>query len=137
MSHRSPNQLTAALVLKTVGALILLACIPAGNAQGSDLGMGQPDSVPAVMAQRENLNLISHSPLIAGGQKLGTVVIYDNPATRRPADYLELYDTAGGVVAIVWFDRFGIQRTVVDRALVEDGEELEGVLVAVSEGEPI
>jgi hypothetical protein len=137
MSHRSPNQLTPAVVLRTVGALILLACITVGNAQGADLGMGQPDSVPAVKAQQTDLRLVSHSPLIARGQTLGTVVIFDNPETRRPADYLELYDIAGGLVAIVWFDRFGIQRTVVDRALVEGGDELEGVLVAVVEGEPI
>jgi hypothetical protein len=41
------------------------------------------------------------------------------------------------LVAIAWFDRFGIQRTVVDRALVQGGDEPEGVLVAILEGEPI
>lgn len=136
MFHRGKNHWRRAAALRVFGGL-LLGFIAAGNASGAEITVEQQVSAAAVKAQQTGLRLVSQSPLIARGQTLGTVVIFDNPETRRPADYLELYDIAGGLVAIVWFDRFGIQRTVVDRALVEGGDELEGVLVAVVEGEPI
>ncbi len=81
--------------------------------------------------------MITYSPLIARGQTLGEVVVFDDPATRRSADYLEVYDITKRLVAIVWFDSFGIQRTVIDRALVDGGRKLEGVLVSILEGEPV
>jgi hypothetical protein len=137
MSYRSKNRLKNAAALKVFGVFILLGCIAAGSAQGAEVTVEQQVSAPTIRAQQTGLNLISRSPLVARGQTLGTVVIYDDPTTRRPADYLELYDTGSDLVAIAWFDRFGIQRTILDRALVEGGDELEGVLVAVLEGESI
>jgi hypothetical protein len=52
-------------------------------------------------------------------------------------DYLEVFASEGALVVVSWFDRFGIERLVVDRALVEGGQELEGVFVAVVNGEAI
>jgi hypothetical protein len=40
-------------------------------------------------------------------------------------------------VAVGWFDRFGIQRMALDRALVEGSEELQGVFVTVVNGDSI
>jgi len=67
----------------------------------------------------------------SGGVKLGTAVLYDDPSTRRTADYLELYDSQGGLAVVSWFDRFGIQRIAVDRAFVDGEERLEVVFVTV------
>ncbi|HKY07356.1 MAG TPA: hypothetical protein VJQ55_03905 [Candidatus Binatia bacterium] len=79
----------------------------------------------------QSLKVIQSSPVISAGVKLGSMIIYDDPSTRRKADYLELYDNRGGLVAVSWFDRFGIQRIAVDRAFIDGEEKLEGVFVAV------
>ena len=36
---------------------------------------------------------------------------------------------------ISWFDRFGIERTAVDRGIVEQKDKLEGIFVVVVEGD--
>jgi hypothetical protein len=41
------------------------------------------------------------------------------------------------LVAVGWFDRFGIQRMAVDRALLGGKDELEGVFVTLLKGDPI
>jgi hypothetical protein len=46
---------------------------------------------------------------------VGMIAIYDNPMTRRAEDYLELRDARGQIVAIEWFDQFGIRRLTLDR----------------------
>jgi hypothetical protein len=38
---------------------------------------------------------------------------------------------------LTWFDKFGIQRTAVDRGIVEEADKLEGVFVVILEGETI
>ena len=64
-------------------------------------------------------------------------VYYDDPQTRRPIDYLELYDGAGGLLLVSWVDRFSIRRTAMDRGLLqEEASGLEGVLVLLKEGTP-
>lgn len=137
MSYKGKNYLTIAIALGVFGEFVLLGCIFAASAQGAEISSGQNVSPSAIRAQQAPLNLVSYSPLVALGQTLGEVVIYDDPKTPRPADYLELYDTGADLVAIAWFDRFGIQRMALDRALVEGGNELQGVLVTVLDGEAI
>jgi len=83
------------------------------------------------------LNLLSHSPLLVNGLKAGVVVVYDDPSTARPADYFELYDNDGDLVAVGWFDRFGIRRMAVDRGLIEEKSDLEGVFVTLLQGDSI
>jgi hypothetical protein len=61
--------------------------------------------------------------------------VYDDATSARTADYLELYDNAGQVVAIGWFDRFGIERMAIDRGLLEDQDELKGIFVLVLKGD--
>jgi hypothetical protein len=48
---------------------------------------------------------------------------------------LALYNNAGQLVAVGWFDKFGIQRIAMDRGLLEDNGKLEGVLVLVLDGD--
>ena len=67
-----------------------------------------------------------------GREILGAIAAYDDAATTRPDDYLELYNNVGALLAVSWFDRFGIERLAVDRALAEqDTSKLEGVFVLV------
>jgi len=68
--------------------------------------------------------------------------MFVNPASfgstmQTPADYLEFYNNASNLVAISWFDGYGIERMTVDRGLVEDGGELEGGLVVLLDGEAV
>jgi hypothetical protein len=80
---------------------------------------------------------VSFSPLVVGDEIVGMVAVYDDATTERPADCLELYNNAGQLVAISWFDKFGIQRMAVDRGLLEDNGKLEGVFVLVLDGDSI
>jgi hypothetical protein len=82
-------------------------------------GISPPDS----KAQRAHLVLLSILPLITEAEIVGTVAEYDDPASERPVDYREVYDTEGNLVALSWFDGFGIQRVAVDRGLVEESGE--------------
>lgn len=83
------------------------------------------------------LNLLSHSPLLVNGLRAGVVVVYDDPTTARTADYFELYDNDGDLVAVGWFDRFGIRRMAVDRGLIEEKSDLEGVFVTLLQGDSV
>jgi hypothetical protein len=58
-------------------------------------------------------------------------------ASKRPVDYLELYDKKGDLLMVSWFDRFGIQRAAVDRGIVEQKDTLEGIFVIVLDGDSL
>jgi hypothetical protein len=91
----------------------------------------------ALATEQHSLTLVSFSPLVVEGKTLGEVLIYDDPTTKRPVDYFELYDSTGDLVAVGWFDQFGIQRVAVDRGVLERGDEVEGVYVFFLEGDSI
>jgi hypothetical protein len=88
-------------------------------------------------ASETHFVLVSFSPVVVESEIVGTVAVYDDTATQRPADYSELYDPAGQLLAIRWFDRFGIERMAVDRGFLEEADKLEGVFVGVLDGELI
>jgi len=120
-----------------VAELILLGWIANANAQAAESAAKPKIVLPTYGQAQSSLQLISLSPLVADGKTVGAVAVYDDPATRRSEDYLELYDSDGDLVAVGWFDRFGIQRIAVDRAFLEGREDLQGEFVTVVAGEPI
>ena len=77
------------------------------------------------------------SPVVADGKTLGALLIYDDPRTKRPDDYIELYDNGAHLVAVEWYDQFGIQRFAVDRGLLEPGYALSGIFVTLLSGDAI
>lgn len=81
-----------------------------------------------------SMNLISLTPVVSGDRTVGRLAVYDDPRTARSADYIELYDNGGQLVAVGWIDRFGIQRISVDRSLLENRDDLRGVFVTVVDG---
>ena len=87
--------------------------------------------------EQHDMSLVSFSPWVVKGEVLGAVAeyVYDDVTTERPADYRELYDRKGNLLVISWFDRFGIERTAVDRGIVEQKDKLEGIFVVVVEGD--
>ena len=86
--------------------------------------------------EQHQMTLVSFEPWVFEGEVLGLVAAYsyDDVTTDRPTDYWELYNNEGSLVAVTWFDKFGIRRTAVDRGIVEEQDHLEGVFVIVSDG---
>ena len=117
--------------------LIVLGWVAHATAQAAESAAKPKIVIPAYGQRQSSLQLISLSPLVTDGKTVGALAVYDDPATRRSEDYLELYDSDGDLVAVGWFDRFGIQRIAVDRAFLEGRQDLQGEFVTVVDGEPI
>jgi len=95
-------------------------------------------ALPSSAPDKTGFLLFSFLTLSSDTEILALVAIYDDPRTQWSVDYLELYDSSGGLLAISWLDRFGIRRTAIDRGLLEgEASRLEGVLVLMPEGEPV
>ena len=137
VSFKNRTYLPTAFVFSVIGVLILLSCIADTSAQTAEKSLQPKFTELAVGLPQVPLTLISLSPLIANGQAVGGIAVYDDSTTQRPADYLEVFDSKGDLVVVCWFDRFGIERLVVDRSLIEGGDELQGVLVTLLDGESI
>ncbi len=137
MSLKNSICSAGSIASRAIGGLILFGCIAVAGAQGAD-SRSQPQFIElAAGLPRVSLTLISLSPLVANGQTVGGIAIYDDPTTHRPADYVEVFDSGGAPVVVSWFDRFGIERLVVDRGLIDGGDKLQSVFVAVLDGESI
>jgi hypothetical protein len=134
---KSKNYLSVSIAAGVISALILFGSIAVARAQATDTDSQPRFAALAAGLPQDSLTLISFSPLVANGETVGAIAVYDDPATQRPADYLEVFDSGGALVVVSWIDRFGIERLVVDRALVDGGQELEGVFVMVVNGEAI
>jgi len=70
-----------------------------------------------VLPEKQNMKLIGFvAPKISSGIA-GGMAVYDDAATKRIGDYAEIYNLKGALIAIIWFDQFGILRTAIDRGL--------------------
>ncbi|HEV8341011.1 MAG TPA: hypothetical protein VGR30_01450 [Candidatus Binatia bacterium] len=125
------------IILGLLAPLFFFGYTTAESREGSDQVLKQEAFLPVSAPEKDRLTLVSFFPVILEGEIVGKVAIYDNAMTERPVDYLELYNRTGGLLAVGWFDRFGIQRMAVDRGLLEEADELEGVFIVLLEGEPL
>jgi hypothetical protein len=118
--------------LEFIAVLFFLA-LAARAAEASDEA-GEQEIVTG--PEQHDMSLVSFDPWLVEGEVLGAVAgyVYDDVSTERPTDYWELYDTEGNLLAVSWFDRFGIRRIAVDRGIVEDEDKLEGNFVVVLDG---
>jgi len=123
-------------ILAIVAQLWLFADVRAGEMQAATNAAGQET---AAGPELHDMSLVSFQPWVVEGQVLGALAeyVYDDVITQRPTDYWELYDEQGELLAISWFDRFGIQRTAIDRGIVEQKNQLEGVFVVVLDGDAV
>jgi uncharacterized protein YcfL len=114
-------------VLLFLGLVAARAAQPSPNATEKEIVMGP---------EQHAMSLVSFDPLVVEGEVMGEVAayVYDDVTTERPADYWELYDKQGNLLAVSWFDRFGIRRTAVDRGILENEDKLEGNFVVVLDG---
>ena len=118
-------------ILEFVGLLFFLGYMAAEPLQAGDqVARAMPVAASGVVPDR--FTLVSVLPVVAGDRTVGGLAVYDDTTTSRPADYLELYNNQGGLLAVSWFDEFGIQRMAIDRALVEERDDLEGVFVLLA-----
>jgi hypothetical protein len=86
---------------------------------------------------KDRLVFADRVEIIDHGQLLGEFVAYDDATTARPADYVELYNNRGELLAVSWFDRFGIERLALDEALVQSADHLAGTFVLIIGGDSI
>ena len=124
-------------ILQFVGLLFFLGFMAIKSLEAADSALEPEALLTAAGLEHPSLTLVSFSSLLIAGNTVGEVLIYDDPTTKRPADYFELYDADDDLFAVSWFDRFGIQRVAVDRGLLEQADKLEGVFVVLLEGEPL
>ncbi|MBI2359885.1 MAG: hypothetical protein HYV04_13485 [Deltaproteobacteria bacterium] len=122
------------IILGLAGHLFFFEPAVASPPRAGVNALGQEIFHRASPPEKDRLILVSFVRLTVEGEIVGGAAEYDDTTTERPADYLELYDSAGDLVAVSWFDRFGIERTAIDRGLLEEAGELEGVFVLLLEG---
>jgi hypothetical protein len=125
------------IILSFLAQWYFAAQLRAEPIRASNRGPAQEIYVPVPLPGKDRLTLVSFVPMIAQGKVFGRLAAYDDAATSRPADYLELYDNAGILLAVGWFDKFGIERLAVDRAFVKDADKLEGVFVLILKGDSV
>ena len=125
------------IILGIVAQLLFFGDVRADGLQPNDNASEQEIvMVPA----HDNMTLVSSQPwVVEGGEVWGTLAayVYDDVTTKRAADYWELYGSTGDLVAISWFDRFGIQRLAVDRGLLEESDKPEGTFVVFLDGDSV
>jgi hypothetical protein len=130
-THKSPLARNNFATLLALALLLMLSAATCVDAVDEPNGDG---ALPSQILSR-HLTAIKSTPLVVNGTTLGTVVVYDDPSTARTEDYLEIYNREGDLVAVAWFDRFGIQRAAVDRAFADGKDHVEGVFIAVADGD--
>jgi hypothetical protein len=120
-------------IFEFVGFVFILAV--AAPLQSSDY-LSRATLETAPIPDPNKLTVVSFSAVVVGNETRA-VIIYDDPATKRPIDYVALYDTTGGLLALTWFDRFGIERLAVDRGLLANTDRPEGIFVAFLTGDSL
>jgi hypothetical protein len=95
------------------------------------------DLLHRVRPPAEKLSLVWAARIVNDDKPLGIVTMYDDPATERPVDYMEIYDTDGNLLAFGWFDQFGIERIAVDRSFVEPSQQLAGTFFIFADGQQL
>jgi hypothetical protein len=120
------------IILGILIQLFLFSGLRAGEIPPGENRSKQEVSGP----EQRQMTLVSLEPWVVEGELLGLVAAYtyDDGSTERSADYWELYNNQGSLMAVSWFDKFSVRRTAVDRGIVEEADQLEGVFVIVSDG---
>ena len=135
MTFKNKIYFTIFAILELIAVLFFLGFVAARATEASD-------SAPTheiVTGPEHDISLVASLPWVVEGEVLGTLAayVYTDVTTERPADYWELYDKNGDLLAVSWFDRFGVQMTAVDRGILEEKNRLEGILVVVLTGDSI
>ena len=136
MKFRTRLSFIIFMVSELIG-LVLVGYVAVEPLEAADLIAEGELSLSALVSVQPHLSLSAVSPFVAEGKIVGVLAAYDDVTTKRAVDYWEVYDSENHLLVVCWFDRFGVERTAVDRALLGDGAELEGVFVPFIEGDSI
>lgn len=91
--------------------------------------------LPPSAPDKGQLTLVSVIAVGPETEIIAWLAVYDDAATKRSADYLELYGNSGNLLATSWIDRFGILRIAIDRGLLQkEPSRLDGIFVLLPEG---
>jgi hypothetical protein len=124
----------AALMIASIVPLTILSF--SGPLNADSLQVVENDIIsPASLPQKQTMRQIAFLTLTIEGRIVGGMAVYDDAVTKRRGDYAEIYNPTGDLLAVIWFDRFGILRSAVDRGIVLNKHNVEGVLVLVLEGD--
>ena len=127
------NAIYRSALIVSLAVLLTTADIKADPLQLAENPFGSPAALP----EKQKMKLIGFvAPKVSSGIA-GGMAIYDDAATKRIGDYAEIYNLKGALIAIIWFDQFGILRTAIDRGVVLHKKDVEGVLVLVMSGDPV
>ena len=124
-------------------ALVFTASVCLWFATSSDAeltGTGDlclPQQIFTAASASHALVLVSNVPVVLDDETLGHVLAYDDPSTKRPADYFELYASEDNLLVIGWYDRFGIRRIAVDRGLFDGAHKPQGLFVTLLDGDSV
>ncbi len=133
--------LTVLLLVGTLGLPLILVSSPDLHSETMRVTENLRGGVvllPPSAPETDRLTLVSFITIVLDAEVLAAIAVYDNPQTTRPVDYVEFYDGVGNLLQASWLDKYGIRRTAVDRALLqEDAPRLEGILVLLLEGDPV
>src|SRR5262249_27134551 len=129
----STTQFYCSALIVPLAVLLTTTAVKADSLQLAE----NPFGSTTVLPEKQNMKLIGFvAPKISSGIA-GGMAVYDDAATKRIGDYAEIYNLKGALIAIIWFDQFGILRTAIDRGLSFTKEDVEGVLVLVMNGDPV
>ena len=123
------------IILNLLAALFFSAPLRAEPIEINYQPLAQNIFLPVWALEKHELTQMAVASLVVADKAVGVVAVYDDPTTERPADYLELYDDAGHLLAVSWFDRSGIERVAADRGFLQGKNEFEGVLVILLDGD--
>jgi hypothetical protein len=137
MKSKSKVYLIIFILLELAGPLFFHGFTAAEPLKVTGSVLKNENFIPVAIPEKDRLTLVSTFPLIVEGEPLGIGAIYDDPATERRDDYSELYNREGHLLAVSWFDKFGIERIAKDRGVLEDVGILEGVFVVVLDGDSV
>ena len=134
MTFRNKIYVTIFGILEFIAVLFFLGFVAARAAEASD-NAGEQEMVAG--PEQHEMRLVSFDPWVIEGEVMGAVAtyVYDDVTTERPADYWEIYNQDGALLAVTWFDSLGVRKTAVDRGIVEEKDKLEGVFVVVLDGD--
>ena len=134
MTFRNKIYATIFVIIEFIAVLFILGFVAATAAEARDNATKQE---VVTGPEEHDMSLVSFEPLVIKGELIGALAtyVYNDVTTERAADYWELCDKEGYLLAVRWFDRFGILRTAVDRGIVEEKDELEGIFVVVLDGD--
>jgi hypothetical protein len=111
--------------------LLATSHVKADSLQLAENPFGSQTALP----EKQKLKLIASQPPKLRQDSPAGMAVYDDIATKRVGDYAEIYNPTGALIAIIWFDKFGILRSAIDRGVVLRKQDVEGVLVLVMNGD--